>query len=886
MNESFIQSQEAAIKIEEFPDAKQVQFLSKNGAKTGLYYTVNVLTLGINILIFHWLSLHVYLYDKEDDYERSTHVLVVTTEDNWLILEIQSKTVCILPLNRFDHVGISKKEQAQRDLPATRRFQTEGPRQRQRLMGFLENKARSQADNEDSIDFGQNGLQEILKSRSEEKNSLLGSSHYSVDLLNPQNEHLALGRGKVTRRVISLNNRTYFYHELKRKFIVLETVFERHILKAPNLVHQVYYRGNTETKETELFEFFGTNTLDIETKAFMSDLMISLFDPMNFGVFLLMVFCIISNKMVEAFDFGFYTAFIIIFLIVEKNSRIKKIKKLTRYRGQVEVRRPVYRPDKKEHDPLLKMKVKQYKFEEKDVRQLLPGDIVRLRGDTVVYFDGVIVQGSCLVDESLLTGESVPVTKKLLQPGADKLEPKNMIYCGSKILVAREQKVYALVMTTNWNTFKGRIISSLVSSKTPQSIMKEEVVTFIKWCVIFCVVFLVFLFGYEISRGRAHHKVFMTHIVDVLDTGIQPTVIFMFQAIYVIVGSRLADRDLHLLDSDKLFQAGRVDTICFDKTGTLTKSEMNLFGICLEAPKGPERPLIQPDSAADLRTNRQNPSASGIRLSQDIPISISQSDTNLGSGFTSNFSSIGSVKSKPKLRRTTLINQELKNLPNLYFRKEEIKLNSDKEKRRRDTPFMAMRALACCHDLHRINRKIVGDPIDKELFSFTGFSLKLDEGLATGAAGELITESDHSSSGNDYKNLKTVSKRQFKPVSNYHITSMKNFDPSMVINNIFQNLPKVAPYAQFKKEYHLPQNFAYHLVKIEPYSSAKKKMSVLVYGDGQFTLVTKGAPETVRKFCRKETLPKDFAHTVMKFGQHGMKVLTFAQKTLDFEGHL
>ena len=370
--------------------------------------------------------------------------------------------------------------------------------------------------------------------------------------------------------------------------------------------------------------------------------------------------------------------FIIIFLIIEKNSRINKIKKLTEYKGKVTVRRPSY----KNNFSSGISPIKKYTLEDVEISELIPGDVIKIQNNTTLYFDGIIIKGSCLVDESLLTGETLPVSKISLTKTQEIIKPENLLYCGSKCLILREKEVYALILSTNWNTYKGKIIGSLIHSNMPNSIMKKEILTFIKWCTIGCCFFLVFVIVYDMIMDKIHIKRILTHLVDVLDTGIQPTVIFIFQVTFVVVGHKLALREIHLLNSDKLFEAGRIHTVCFDKTGTLTETNMKLFGIVTNEEKEVE------DVFNKKSENSYIPS-----LSQSISIQSQSIKTN---------------QTKKKFSK----------IPNLYFNSKEIKFNKENSKEK-DDMFYTFSVMGCCHDIHLIENEILGDPIETEMFKFT-----------------------------------------------------------------------------------------------------------------------------------------------------------------------
>lgn len=559
-------------------------------------------------------------------------------------------------------------------------------------------------------------------------------------------------------------------------------------------------------------------------------------------------------------------------MIIEKNSRINKIKKLTQYEGHVTVRRPVY-------SSRLKHKVKKYTLEKIDVKDILPGDVVKIENDSIIFFDGVLVKGTCLIDESLLTGESIPVSKTALPRDKNEVRPANLLYCGSKCLIVREKEVYALVLTTNWNTFKGKIIGSLVYSKTPNSLMKKEVLAFIKWGTIGCLIFLFFLILNDYMNGKIHFKRVMTHFVDVLDTGIQPTVIFIFQVTFVVVGSKLENRKIHLLDGDKLFEAGRIQTVCFDKTGTLTQNKMKLFGVVINNSNSPR--LNQQEENDRVKTS----------LYKSLSMSI---DKKTGSNNTDHirqkFDNVNNLFFHPNqvdfgfIKKNTEPNTET-NLPGASTEFKKESQSRMKMSKIPDDNYYSFVVMGCCHDLHNIEGEVLGDPIETEMFKFTDFRIKeleFEEAKSddlegspeeqTGLVGEVANPST----------------RMLFSTRNLKQTLRKNRRDEVEesIDNMFKNIPKISPTKKFKKAYQLDDDFEFRIIRISPFNSVKKRMSVLVYARGEFLLVTKGAAETLIGLSRQQTIPFESQNLLMRFGQQGMKTLGMAFKKIDISLYL
>lgn len=287
----------STVRIHEFKDTEEIRFLSKSNVKYCFYYTFNVLTLGILILFFHWLELHVYLYNTEEDFEHATHILVITKEDKWIIIPIEKGTFDILPINEEDKVDPKSKRNSLLQDIEEQNEDSPSMKDSNKLAKFLEKKEQLTDSGVESVG---NVLSELLDRSRAGRPAKGDSIEDQKDLLNPNNKLLINSHGMITKRYINFVNRKYFYDESTNTFLPLETVFETHVLRKPALIQKIYRYGNTEKSRETLLKTFNKNELYIEQNAWIYDVITSLFDPMNFGILLLVIICFICNKLAEA----------------------------------------------------------------------------------------------------------------------------------------------------------------------------------------------------------------------------------------------------------------------------------------------------------------------------------------------------------------------------------------------------------------------------------------------------------------------------------------------------------------------------------------------------------------------------------------------------------
>lgn len=114
-------------------------------------------------------------------------------------------------------------------------------------------------------------------------------------------------------------------------------------------------------------------------------------------------------------------------------------------------------------------------FKELESHYLVPGDVFLLDGKKLsLPCDAVLIDGSCIVNEGMLTGESIPVMKTLL-PFTESPEPwkthsmedyrRHVLFCGTEVIQAKPSgrgPARAVVLQTGFNTAKGDLVRSIL----------------------------------------------------------------------------------------------------------------------------------------------------------------------------------------------------------------------------------------------------------------------------------------------------------------------------------------------------------------------------------------------------------------------------------------
>ncbi|ABC33475.1 Cation transport ATPase [Hahella chejuensis KCTC 2396] len=214
-----------------------------------------------------------------------------------------------------------------------------------------------------------------------------------------------------------------------------------------------------------------------------------------------------------------------------------------------------------------------------DGEQLAPGDIVLLEaGDKVPADLKLLTAHSLLVQEAILTGESVPVEKftQAVDEGAPLGDRSCMAYSGTLVACGQGKGV---VVATGAGTEIGQISGLLSEVETLTTPLVEQMGVFAKWLtmMILFIAAVLLVFGYFVSHYD-FTEMFMAVVglsVAAIPEGL-PAVLTITLAIGV---QAMARRNAIVRRLPAIETLGSVSVICTDKTGTLTRNEMMVASV-------------------------------------------------------------------------------------------------------------------------------------------------------------------------------------------------------------------------------------------------------------------------------------------------------------------
>ncbi len=249
-----------------------------------------------------------------------------------------------------------------------------------------------------------------------------------------------------------------------------------------------------------------------------------------------------------------------------------------------------------------------------DATQLVPGDVVLLAAGDQVPADGRIIAAATLqIDESALTGESVPAAKDpAALPAGKELGPgdqTNMAFMNTPVTHGSGTMI---VTTTGGGTQVGRIAHMLSATKTEQTPLTRQLNRMTLWIAAVAGVTMVIMFVLGAQRGQAMDTIFITAVALAIAAVPEalPTVV---QVILSMGAVDLAKRNAIVKNLTSVETLGATSSINSDKTGTLTMNQMT----AVEVVDASDRYTV---TGTGYDTNGQVQHAAGKALSIDDAI--------------------------------------------------------------------------------------------------------------------------------------------------------------------------------------------------------------------------------------------------------------------------
>ena len=306
--------------------------------------------------------------------------------------------------------------------------------------------------------------------------------------------------------------------------------------------------------------------------------------------------------------------------------------------------------------------------------ELVPGDLYEIPGDgKSLPCDTILINGSVIVNESLITGDTSPVVKNGMNGSDDIFDTKSnscekyFLFAGTKILEKRslkKQKILGVVYETGFRTLKGKLIGGILNPKYELTKFEKDSMKYI------FIMFILTVISFLIPLSKLIYELDIKNIIlfflDNLTTAIPISLAGCVKICITHSIDRLKRLDIYTISRETMTTLGSVNLIVFDKTGTLTEEHVEMKGY--------------------------------------LPVKYNITKKQ--------FEFSNYMKDVENCSKLTVSHYKKKiNVPNFK--------NIDN-----DLKQLYIECLATCHDLTLVKGKIIGDPIDIKMLEGVGWILR------------------------------------------------------------------------------------------------------------------------------------------------------------------
>jgi H+-transporting ATPase len=202
------------------------------------------------------------------------------------------------------------------------------------------------------------------------------------------------------------------------------------------------------------------------------------------------------------------------------------------------------------------------KWTNPEARELVPGDVIRVRLGDIVPADARLLEGDPIeVDQSALTGESLPATRN----------PGEAVFSGS---IIRQGEIDAMVYATGANTYFGKT-AQLVQEAHTVSHFQRAVLKIGNYLIILAATLVTVIIAVALFRGDPMLTTLQFALV--LTVAAIPVAMPTVLSVTMAVGARLlAKKKAIVTRLAAIEELAGVDVLCSDKTGTLTQNKLTL----------------------------------------------------------------------------------------------------------------------------------------------------------------------------------------------------------------------------------------------------------------------------------------------------------------------
>ncbi|KAM4629657.1 polyamine-transporting ATPase 13A3 isoform 2-T2 [Polymixia lowei] len=378
-------------------------------------------------------------------------------------------------------------------------------------------------------------------------------------------------------RYFTLHSTKYYWNDEVQNFEVLTGLEDLQV--SCSTLHSEHSAGLTRNQQEYRRLFFGVNEIAVKVPSVFKLLIKEVLNPFY-------IFQLFSVILWSADEYYYYAMAIVFMSVISIATSLYTIKK-----------QYVMLHDMVAAHSIVRVSVCRANNEIEEVMStdLVPGDVMVIPSNgTIMPCDSVLISGTCIVNESMLTGESVPVTKTNLpnpaqggkgaeQDGVYNTEEhkRHTLFCGTHVIQTRfytGELVKAVVVCTGFSTAKGQLVRSILYPKPTDFKLYRDAYLFLL-CLV-AVAGIGFVYSIVLSiMNEVPAKTIIIESLDIITITVPPALPAAMTAGIVYAQRRLKRIGIFCISPQRINICGQLNLVCFDKTGTLTEDGLDLWGV-------------------------------------------------------------------------------------------------------------------------------------------------------------------------------------------------------------------------------------------------------------------------------------------------------------------
>ncbi|XP_050315902.1 polyamine-transporting ATPase 13A3 isoform X2 [Anthonomus grandis grandis] len=235
---------------------------------------------------------------------------------------------------------------------------------------------------------------------------------------------------------------------------------------------------------------------------------------------------------------------------------------------------------------------------------LVPGDILEIPSHgCIMHCDAILLTGNCILNEAMLTGESVPITKTALPNFSNLIyDPKehgrHTLFCGTHVIQTRyfgNEKVLAVVIRTGFSTAKGSLVRSILYPPPVDFRFEKDSYKFVAFLALIAGIGFMYTVVTKIVKGVSARDIIL-QALDLITIVVPPALPAAMTVGRFYAQIRLKNNNIFCISPRSINVSGGINCVCFDKTGTLTEDGLDLLCVVPAKEKSFSEPITNVDS--------------------------------------------------------------------------------------------------------------------------------------------------------------------------------------------------------------------------------------------------------------------------------------------------